>query len=149
MTDIIKNSNEAKDSSQIAPLRLSLEKFAELRKKGKIDLRRKSVEPPYTIKIDGIGALPRKDIFAIKAKSKQGKSQAATILLAGTLGCETLGIVLSYIVLLHQTTTCWQGYAMPTTLSYIVFLHQTTTKSFLSRSKLQLSYIVFLHQTTT
>ena len=60
MTDIIKNSNEAKDSSQIAPLRLSPEKFAELRKKGKIDLRRKSVEPPYTIKIDGIGALPRK-----------------------------------------------------------------------------------------
>ena len=62
MTDIINNSNEAKDSSQIAPhFRLSPEKFAELRKKGKIDLRRKSVEPPYTIKIDGIGALPRKE----------------------------------------------------------------------------------------
>ena len=91
--DNLNPSNEAKDSSQIAQLRLSPEKFAELRKKGKIDLRRKSVEPPYTIKIDGIGALPRKDIFAIKAKSKQGKSQAATILLAGTLGCETLGIV--------------------------------------------------------
>lgn len=72
--------------------KLTPEKFEELRKKGRVNLRRKSVEPPYTIRIDGIGALPRKDIFAIKAKSKQGKSQAATILLAATLGCETLGI---------------------------------------------------------
>ncbi len=93
MIDNFKTSNEVKDSTQIALCsRLTPEKFAELRKKGKVDLRRKSVEPPYTIKIDGIGALPRKDIFAIKAKSKQGKSQAATILLAGALGCETLGI---------------------------------------------------------
>ena len=93
MIDNFKTSNEVKDSTQIALCsRLTPEKFAELRKKGKVDLRRKSVEPPYTIKIDGIGALPRKDIFAIKAKSKQGKSQAATILLAGALGCETLCI---------------------------------------------------------
>lgn len=72
--------------------KLTPERFSELRKNGRVNLRRKSVEPPYTIRIDGIGALPRKDIFAIKAKSKQGKSQAATILLAATLGCETLGI---------------------------------------------------------
>ena len=39
---------------------------------------------------------------------------------------------LSYIVFLHQTTTCYTYLLHPVALSYIVFLHQTTTFSFFS-----------------
>lgn len=72
-----------------------LERFKRLEKAGKVNLRKHVVEPPYIIRIDGIGAIPRRDIFAIKAKSKQGKSQAATVLMAGVLGDESLGITVS------------------------------------------------------
>ena len=56
---------------------------------------------------------------------------------------------LSYIVFLHQTTTCGKKDKRKEELSYIVFLHQTTTVILFVRSILILSYIVFLHQTTT
>ena len=72
-----------------------LKRLQELEKAGKVNLRKHVTEPPYIIKIDGVGAIPRRDIFAIKAKSKQGKSQAATVLMAGVLGDESLGITVA------------------------------------------------------
>jgi hypothetical protein len=69
--------------------------FVQLEKVSKVNLRKTVKEPPFTIRIDGIGAIPRKDIFAIKAKSKQGKTQAATVLMAGILGDETMGITVA------------------------------------------------------
>lgn len=73
----------------------SSNKMVQLEKIGRINLRRKISAPPFIIKIDSVGTLPRRDLFAIKAKSKQGKSQAATILIAGVLGDESLGITLA------------------------------------------------------
>ena len=58
-------------------------------------------------------------------------------------------LLLSYIVFLHQTTTCKIFICKCITLSYIVFLHQTTTRPPQVRNRHLLSYIVFLHQTTT
>lgn len=72
-----------------------LQKLKQLEKAGKVNLRKHVTEPPYIIRIDGIGAIPKRDIFAIKAKSKQGKSQAATVLMAGVLGDESLGITVA------------------------------------------------------
>lgn len=71
------------------------ERLAQLEKAGRVNLRRKVSTPPFIIKVDGVGTIPRKDLFAIKAKSKQGKSQAATVLLSGVLGDESLGITIS------------------------------------------------------
>ena len=56
---------------------------------------------------------------------------------------------LSYIVILHQTTTKIVITMNPNMLSYIVILHQTTTTTVSVFSTLLLSYIVILHQTTT
>ena len=56
---------------------------------------------------------------------------------------------LSYIVILHQTTTSIWIYTFCRVLSYIVILHQTTTETLIYITYLLLSYIVILHQTTT
>ena len=61
----------------------------------------------------------------------------------------TSTVLLSYIVFLHQTTTCHELKPLHSELSYIVFLHQTTTLLSLVERSVALSYIVFLHQTTT
>ena len=56
---------------------------------------------------------------------------------------------LSYIFILHQTTTCRPLILTYKRLSYIFILHQTTTKSWSSGTTFTLSYIFILHQTTT
>ncbi len=56
---------------------------------------------------------------------------------------------LSYIFILHQTTTSEVIEEMKSELSYIFILHQTTTKLTSNTSKFTLSYIFILHQTTT
>ena len=56
---------------------------------------------------------------------------------------------LSYISLLHQTTTYMQSKLESCQLSYISLLHQTTTDWMLLFARFQLSYISLLHQTTT
>ena len=57
--------------------------------------------------------------------------------------------MLSYIVILHQTTTCLHNSISVFLLSYIVILHQTTTPCVIYFFVVMLSYIVILHQTTT
>ena len=49
-------------------------------------------EPDYTLNIGGVGCLPRGDIAAVKAKSKNGKTYLCSILAAALLGDETFGI---------------------------------------------------------
>lgn len=83
---------ENQNTAGIPPAVEHADRMAQLEKVGRVNLRRKVTKPPFIIKVDGVGTIPRKDLFAIKAKSKQGKSQAATILLAGALGDESLGI---------------------------------------------------------
>ena len=56
---------------------------------------------------------------------------------------------LSYISLLHQTTTSSTVVSSGTTLSYISLLHQTTTYPLSILHNNILSYISLLHQTTT
>ena len=56
---------------------------------------------------------------------------------------------LSYIVILHQTTTSSSCFHASGQLSYIVILHQTTTLRVSVTQSGVLSYIVILHQTTT
>ena len=56
---------------------------------------------------------------------------------------------LSYIFILHQTTTKAANWSFSNLLSYIFILHQTTTAKDTIIFRLQLSYIFILHQTTT
>lgn len=56
-----------------------------------IDLSKRYPLPEFTFKIGGIGTIPLGDIFAIKAKSKHGKSFLASIFAASALGCEDFG----------------------------------------------------------
>lgn len=60
-----------------------------------IDLTKDYPEPRYTLTREGVGTLPRGDIQAIKAKSKNGKSFLCSILIASLLGCEDFGLKLS------------------------------------------------------
>ena len=64
----------------------------------------------------------------------------------GMIACMTR---LSYIVILHQTTTEREATTCRWKLSYIVILHQTTTHPHRRQKRHKLSYIVILHQTTT
>ena len=73
MTDIIKNSNEAKDSSQIATKISVSDITAKLVKKCRVNLNCDPQDPPFTAYMNGAGILPYGDLFAIKAKAKQGK----------------------------------------------------------------------------
>lgn len=56
-----------------------------------IDLSVEYPEPKYTLKLSGIGTLPRGDIQAIKAKSKNGKSFLCSIFIASMFGCKDFG----------------------------------------------------------
>ena len=56
---------------------------------------------------------------------------------------------LSYISLLHQTTTTCRAHQTVPPLSYISLLHQTTTAQLVAIQTTKLSYISLLHQTTT
>ena len=56
-----------------------------------IDLTKDYQEPRYTLKNSGTGTIPRGDIQAIKAKSKNGKSFLCSILIASMLGCTDFG----------------------------------------------------------
>lgn len=69
-----------------------VDSIAKLAAKCRVSLNCKRHDPPYTIFLNGVGVMPLGDIFAIKAKAKQGKTQAATILMAGVLGSERFGI---------------------------------------------------------
>ncbi len=86
-------SNEAKDSNPIASLvKKVIDPILRLVKKCRVNLNCDPIEPPYTAYMNGVGILPAGDLFAIKAKAKQGKTQAATVLMSGLLGSEKLGI---------------------------------------------------------
>lgn len=52
-----------------------------------IDITEDYPEPSYTIRLNGRGTLPRGDIQAVKAKSKNGKSFLCAIFAASVLGC--------------------------------------------------------------
>ncbi|MCI2124599.1 MAG: AAA family ATPase [Prevotella sp.] len=54
-----------------------------------IDLSREYPEPKYSLMLSGVGTLPRGDIQAIKAKSKNGKSFLCTVFVASIFGCNT------------------------------------------------------------
>ena len=56
---------------------------------------------------------------------------------------------LSYIFILHQTTTVFSKGEKENMLSYIFILHQTTTFALVCATAAWLSYIFILHQTTT
>lgn len=57
-----------------------------------IDLSKKYEEPQFTISFNGVGSMPKGDIQAIKAKSKNGKSFLCSIFMASILGCKTFGL---------------------------------------------------------
>jgi hypothetical protein len=59
--------------------------------KFQIDLTKEYAEPEYTLSLNGIDTLPIGDIQAIKAKSKNGKTYLASILLASFFGCKKFG----------------------------------------------------------
>lgn len=52
-----------------------------------IDITQTYPEPRFTVRLNGVGTLPRGDIQAVKAKSKNGKSFLCTIFAASILGC--------------------------------------------------------------
>lgn len=56
-----------------------------------IDLSQIYPEPEYTVTIGGVGTMPRGDVQAIKAKSKNGKSYLCSVLIASILGCTEFG----------------------------------------------------------
>ncbi len=56
-----------------------------------VDLSVEYPEPRFTLKMSGIGTLPRGDIQAIKAKSKNGKSFLCSIFTASLFGCKDFG----------------------------------------------------------
>lgn len=53
-----------------------------------IDLSKEYPEPKFTLKLSGVGTLPRGDIQAIKAKSKNGKSFLCSVFVASLFGCK-------------------------------------------------------------
>lgn len=57
----------------------------------KIDVWKPVEEPDYLLRQTGIGTLPKGDIQAIKAKSKQGKTFVCSVLMASVLGCTDFG----------------------------------------------------------
>ena len=57
-------------------------------KQYEIDISEDYPEPSYLMEGDGIGTIPRGDIIAIKAKSKNGKTFLASIFAATILGAE-------------------------------------------------------------
>ena len=54
----------------------------------KIDLSKEYSEPSYLIKSNGVGTIPRGDIIAVKAKSKNGKTFLCSIFAAVAMGAE-------------------------------------------------------------
>ena len=54
----------------------------------KIDLAKTYSEPSYLIKSGGVGTIPRGDIIAVKAKSKNGKTFLCSIFAAVAMGAE-------------------------------------------------------------
>ena len=53
-----------------------------------IDLSKEYSEPSYLLKSNGIGTIPRGDIIAVKAKSKNGKTFVCSIFAAVALGAQ-------------------------------------------------------------
>lgn len=57
-----------------------------------IDLSKDYPAPAYLLHINGVGVIPRGDIQAVKAKSKNGKSYLCTLFSAAILGCSDFGL---------------------------------------------------------
>ena len=53
-----------------------------------IDITAIYPEPRFTVRFNGVGTLPRGDIQAVKAKSKNGKSFLCTVFVASVMGCD-------------------------------------------------------------
>ncbi|MGN1218461.1 MAG: AAA family ATPase [Phocaeicola sp.] len=58
----------------------------DVKERYKIDLSKEYAEPSYLISSNGVGTIPRGDIIAIKAKSKNGKTFLASIFAAVAIG---------------------------------------------------------------
>ena len=58
-----------------------------------IDLSVEYPEPKFTLSITGVGTLPRGDIQAIKAKSKNGKSFLCSVFISSLFGCNDFGFI--------------------------------------------------------
>lgn len=58
-----------------------------------IDLSKDYPQPKYSLFLSGVGTIPRGDIQAVKAKSKNGKSFLCSILIASLLGCGDFGFL--------------------------------------------------------
>jgi RecA-family ATPase len=56
-----------------------------------IHLSKEYSEPKYTLSLNGVGTIPRGDIQAIKAKSKNGKTFLSSIFMASVFGCKDFG----------------------------------------------------------
>ena len=61
-----------------------------------IDITQIYPEPRFTVRLNGVGTLPRGDIQAVKAKSKNGKSHFCAILCASVLGCNDFGFTSNF-----------------------------------------------------
>ena len=57
-----------------------------------IDLSKEYKEPEYTVYMNGVGCFPKGDIQAIKAKSKQGKTFACSVIISSLFGNSEFGI---------------------------------------------------------
>lgn len=53
-----------------------------------IDLSKEYPEPKFTLRLSGVGTMPRGDIQAVKAKSKNGKSFLCSVFIASLFGCK-------------------------------------------------------------
>lgn len=80
-------------SNYLDEIAISKETFLELVPKARVNLRTPDKEPPYTLYMDGVGMLPKGDIWAIQAKYKNGKTQAASLIMAAVLGDDRFGLV--------------------------------------------------------
>lgn len=80
-------------SNYLDEIAISREEFLALVPKARVNLRMPDKEPPYTVYMDGVGMLPKGDIWAIQARYKHGKTQAASLVMAAVLGDVRFGLV--------------------------------------------------------
>lgn len=67
--------------------------FKMLDKMASVNLNVDEKEPPYTMYMDSIGMLPKGDLWGIQAAYKNGKTQAASLIMAAILGDTKFGMV--------------------------------------------------------
>jgi len=79
--------------SYLEELELDDATFKILDNMASVNLNVDEKEPPYTLYMDSIGMLPKGDLWGIQAAYKNGKTQAASLIMAAILGDTKFGMV--------------------------------------------------------